>query len=111
MISGMQMKYASFLLYTENMTFFMLSEVTTVNSLCKNLRNNIMENVNRERKRTRRWVRTWLEGKCMVPPTLLRELADEDPLSYKTHLRMTVKKFEELLGNVETKISLSLIHI
>ena len=52
-------------------------------------------------------MRTWIARREMygAPSTLLPELADENPSPYKTHLRMTVKKFEELLGNVETKIS------
>jgi hypothetical protein len=53
------------------------------------------------------WVRPWIlrRGRYDTSARLWEELADEDPLSYKNHLRLTADKFQELLSTVEGFIS------
>ncbi|KAG8335894.1 hypothetical protein J6590_108755 [Homalodisca vitripennis] len=53
--------------------------------------------------RKRVWVKKWVDRRHEfgASATLFRELAMEDPLDFKRHLRMSVEKFEELLHMVE----------
>lgn len=57
-------------------------------------------------RRSRVWVKNWVgrRDELGATATLFRELATEDPLDFKRHLRMSVEKFEELLQMVEPTI-------
>lgn len=60
-----------------------------------------------DRRRGRVWTRKWIRRRLRhgASDTLLRELALEDPDSYRNHLRMTPTKFDELLSLVEKNIA------
>ena len=61
----------------------------------------------RERKRRRTvWVKSWIQKRQQsgASATLLRELRDEDPLSYRNILRMNPTQFDCLLQMVHDMI-------
>lgn len=57
----------------------------------------LIENIRNKKKRS--WVREWIKRRDRLGAsgTLIRELAVEDPKSYYNIMRMSVKKFDELL--------------
>jgi hypothetical protein len=83
-----------------------IEELTTVAVL------NILALViaSRRRRRSYRrslWVKPWLlrRNKFSVHSTLMKELQNEDPLSYKNFLRMSTDMFEELRDKISPIIS------
>jgi hypothetical protein len=60
----------------------------------------------KKKKRKRRWVKKWICRRNLIGAsnTLLIELAEEDPSEYRIHIRMSPKKFYELLDMREPSI-------
>ena len=63
-------------------------------------------NNNKKRKKKRTWARRWMLRRTLgCYSQLLRELADEDPPSYKNWLRMDQHNFNILLSLVEPTLT------
>lgn len=63
--------------------------------------------IEKGQKKKRTWVRRWINRRVShgASITLLKELAEEDHVAYRNHLRMDPDKFNELLENIEPHIS------
>jgi len=65
----------------------------------------ICEEESKKRKR-KVWVRNWMDKKkCGASETIIRELRDNDPLEFKSVIRLTPEQFEELLLKISPIIS------
>jgi len=50
------------------------------------------------RREKEEWIRNWMgKKKCGASETIIRELRDNDPLEFKSFIRLTPEEFEELL--------------
>lgn len=60
-----------------------------------------------QKRKGRIWVKKWIGRRCNLGASakLLVELAEEDPSSYRNHLRMPKKHFDILLDCVSSRIT------
>lgn len=68
----------------------------------------ILEDIEEEKRARKRkvWTKQWIKrrGELGASATLLKELREEDPLSYRNMFRLDASKFEELLSAIEADI-------
>ncbi len=81
--------------------------------LIQNEAEKLIEKEKRKRRNGRVWVKPWIakRQKLGASATLLKELADEDPTSYRNVLRLDGKQFDTLLELVSPKIQKKNTHM
>jgi hypothetical protein len=68
-----------------------------------NLHCEIEDATSTEPRGKRRWVKKWIRRRNLngASNTFLKELAEENPSDYRTHLRMSPEKSDKLLAMIE----------
>lgn len=90
-----------------------MAEVTVVRAvvavICDMLIEELREIQKKYRKSRKRrvWTREWIKRRDNLGAStvLLREIANEDPSTYKNHLRMSIGLFEELLEKIKGSVT------
>lgn len=77
-----------------------ICSITTV------LRDKLLEICDEESKKRKGkvWVKDWMDKKkCGASETIIREFKDNDPLEFKSMIRLTPERFKELLLMITDK--------
>jgi hypothetical protein len=66
----------------------------------------LQKSLEKKERRKRVWIKKWIRRRNLygASNTLLKELAQEDPSEHRRHLRMSPRKFVELLAMIEPYI-------